>query len=168
MAELTPKQLRFVEEYLVDLNGTQAAIRAGYSKRTANEQAARLLAKASVQVAIQERQAKRSKRIEVTVDRIELELARIAFFDIGRAVTWGPKGVTLLDSEGLAEDDRAAIAEVSETVTEHGGSQRIKTHSKIDALELLGKRHGMFVERVEHKHAMTWADLVKSAVASKR
>lgn len=63
---LTPKQQIFVKEYLVDLNGTQAAIRAGYSERTANEQAARLLAKVSVQQAVQEAMQERSEITGIT------------------------------------------------------------------------------------------------------
>jgi phage terminase small subunit len=65
---MTPRQQRFVEEYLVDLNATQAAIRAGYSARTANEQGARLLANASVAAAIQAAQQARSDRMQITHD----------------------------------------------------------------------------------------------------
>lgn len=67
---LTAKQQRFAEEYLVDLNATQAAIRAGYSERTANEQGNRLLANASVQAVISEGQAKRSERTQITADMV--------------------------------------------------------------------------------------------------
>lgn len=67
---LTPKQQRFVEEYLIDLNGTQAAIRTGYSKNSANEQASQLLAKLSIQNAIIEAQTKRSERTQITQDMV--------------------------------------------------------------------------------------------------
>ena len=67
---LTPKQARFIEEYLIDLNATQAAIRAGYSKKTANEQGAQLLAKLSIRQAVAEAQAIRSKRTEITQDEV--------------------------------------------------------------------------------------------------
>ncbi len=67
---LTPKQARFVEEYLIDLNATQAAIRAGYSAKTANEQGAQLLAKLSIREAVAEAQAIRSKRTEITQDEV--------------------------------------------------------------------------------------------------
>lgn len=70
MAKLTPRQKTFVAEYLVDLNGTQAAIRAGYSKRTANEQAARLLANVSVATAVQKGMDKRAQRTEIDQDRV--------------------------------------------------------------------------------------------------
>ncbi len=68
--KLTPKQARFVEEYLIDLNATQAAIRAGYSAKTANEQGAQLLAKLSIRQAVAEAQAVRSKRTEITQDEV--------------------------------------------------------------------------------------------------
>lgn len=64
--QLTPKQERFVAEYLVDLNATQAAIRAGYSAKTANEQGARLLANVSIASAIAEAQAKRAADLNRT------------------------------------------------------------------------------------------------------
>lgn len=67
---LTPKQAAFVREYLVDLNATQAAIRAGYSARTANEQAARLLANVSVAAAIERAMAQRAERTEITQDMV--------------------------------------------------------------------------------------------------
>ncbi len=67
---LTPKQTRFVEEYLIDLNATQAATRAGYSAKTANEQGAQLLAKLSILQAVAEAQAIRSKRTEITQDEV--------------------------------------------------------------------------------------------------
>lgn len=67
---LTPKQTRFCEEYLIDLNGTQAAIRAGYSPKTANEQAARLLANVSIQQFVQSLQQKLSETIGVNTEWI--------------------------------------------------------------------------------------------------
>ena len=67
---LTPKQQRFVDEYLIDLNATQAAIRAGYSPKTANEQGARLLVNVSISAAIKEAQQERQKRTLVTQDDV--------------------------------------------------------------------------------------------------
>ena len=92
-SELTSKQLRFVNEYLVDLNATQAAIRAGYSERTVVVQASRLLTNVNVQQAVALAILKRSERTEITQDRVLEELARVAFADIGEYVTWGPDGV---------------------------------------------------------------------------
>ena len=87
---LTPKQATFVREYLVDLNGTQAAIRAGYSPRTANEQAAQLLAKLSVRGAIEKAQSERFARLDLTADEVvrsfrELHLRALADGDLATA-----------------------------------------------------------------------------------
>jgi phage terminase small subunit len=70
VSKLTAKQTNFVEEYLIDLNATQAAIRAGYSEKTANEQGARLLAKVSVHAAVETALAARSQRTEITQDMV--------------------------------------------------------------------------------------------------
>lgn len=83
MARLTEKQKRFVAEYLVDLNATQAAIRAGYSEKTAEQIGYQLLQKTSVQVAIQEAQDERSKRTEITQDMVVDELRAVAFAKAG-------------------------------------------------------------------------------------
>ena len=77
---LTKKQQLFVEEYLKDLNATQAAIRAGYSAKTAYAIAEKLLRKAEIKQAIQEAMKARSDRTEITQDRVLQELARLAFF----------------------------------------------------------------------------------------
>ena len=149
MRKLTPKQPRFVEEYLVDLNATQAAIRAGYSPKTAGQIGERLLKKVEIQQALAERMKAREQRTEVTQDRVVKELAKIAFGDPRNVMTWGPTGVKLKASTELTDDEAAFVSEVSETTTEHGGSLKLKTNDKLKALELLGRHLGMFKEKVE-------------------
>lgn len=138
---LTPRQARFVDEYLVDLNATQAAARAGYSDPGKGRQ---LVTKGNVAAAIAARTHARQERVEVTQDNVVRELARIAFADRRSLMRWGPDGVTLLPSSELTVDQAAQVAEVSETVTLAGGSIKIKTHDKVRALELLGRHLGMF------------------------
>lgn len=104
---LNARQQRFVDEYLIDLNGTQAAIRAGYSPKTANEQAAQLLAKLSVAQEIQKRIKDRQKRTEITQDRVLQELARIAFFDPRRLFDSNGKPIQISE---LDDDTAAALA----------------------------------------------------------
>ena len=82
--KLTEKQKRFVEEYLIDLNATQAAIRAGYSPKTANEQGTQNLAKLSIQDAVAKAMAERSRRTGINQDRVLQELAKLAFVKIDR------------------------------------------------------------------------------------
>lgn len=146
---MTGKQERFVEEYLIDLNATQAAIRAGYSPKTANEQGARLLAKVSVQAAISKAQAERSRRTGINQDRVIRELAKVAFLN--------PVDVIDMDEatiQGQANrDDTACIASVKvKTIPTDDGpitEREVKTYDKLKALELLGKHLGMFSDKLK-------------------
>ena len=147
---LNERQQRFVEEYLVDLNATQAAIRAGYSPRTANEQGARLLAHVSIQEAVQAAKEKRSQRVEITQDRVLLEYARLAFFDPRKLFddNGKPMDITALD------DDTAAALVGLDVVEEYQGAgesrefvgytKKYKLANKLGALDSLGKHLGMF------------------------
>nr|WP_321503281.1 terminase small subunit [uncultured Dethiosulfovibrio sp.] len=145
--KLTAKQAAFVEEYLVDLNATAAATRAGYAPKSARKVGSNLLTLPHVQAAIEEALAERRERVEVTQDQVVAELARIAFGNPQDVMEWGPGGVRLRPSSELTPDQAAMVAEVSETTSQNGGSLRLKTHDKVRALELLGKHLGMFVER---------------------
>ena len=145
---LSEKRQRFVNENLIDLNGTQAAIRAGYSTKTANEQAARLLANVSIQQEIAEKMAQRSRRTGVNQDRVILELAKIAFI----------KMTDLVDREGrirenATDDDLSCIESIKfkESESEFGGSveREVKISSKLKALELLGKHLGMWNDKLD-------------------
>lgn len=82
MEKLTAKQERFCTEYIIDLNATQAAIRAGYSSKTANRIASENLSKPDIQRKIQELQQERAERTEITQDRVLKELAGIGFAPI--------------------------------------------------------------------------------------
>lgn len=146
MAKLTDKQQRFVDEYLIDLNATQAAIRAGYSAKTADQQGSRLLANVKVKQAVAEKQANRSKRTGVNQDRVVLELAKVAF----------AKMTDIVDSNGrikedASPDDLACIESIKfkESDNEYGGSveREVKIASKLKALELLGKHLGMWSDK---------------------
>jgi len=146
----TDKQRRFVEEYLVDLNATQAAIRAGYSEKTAGNIGFENLQKPEISKEIQAAIAERSERTQVTQDRVISELARIGFSDMRDFARWGEGGVRLLESEDLAEDHARCVAEVSQSISDSGGSLRFKLHDKVGALRDLGKHLGMFTEKHEH------------------
>ena len=101
---LNDKQQRFVDEYLKDLNATQAAIRAGYSAKTAYAIAEKLLRKVEIQQAVQDAKKARSERTEITQDRVLQELARLAFFD-PRKMFHGdgsPKAIHELDDDTAA------------------------------------------------------------------
>lgn len=140
-AKLTPKQKRFVDEYLIDLNATQAAIRAGYSPKTANEQAAQLLAKLSIQNYLHKRQSERVQRTEITQDRVLQELAAVGFARGTDYAEIAPDGtVRLIPTEQLSGQQRAAVLGIRET----RDGVEIKLADKVRALELLGKHLGLF------------------------
>ena len=147
MARLTPKQRRFVEEYLVDLNATQAAIRAGYSKKTSGRIGAENLQKPVIQGAIEKAMNHLSDRTAVSQEKVVRELARIAFVDPTKVIDFA-RGTIMND---LSEDDRAALAGVKvkdgDTVTE----REVKLLDKLRALELLGKHLGMFTDNFNFK-----------------
>jgi len=145
--ELTDRQRRFVDEYLIDLNASEAARRAGYSAKTANVQGPRLLGNVSVAAAIAKAQTRRSERTQITQDAVLTELARIGFSDMRRFSTWGPNGVTLIDSDSLDEDAARCVAEVSQSTSKDGGKLSFKLHDKVSALEKIGKHLGMFIDR---------------------
>ncbi len=153
MARLTNKQRLFVQEYLIDLNATQAAIRAGYSVQTAAEIGCENLTKPNIQQEIAEAMAERSKRTGVNQDRIVLELAKLAFV----------KMTDVVDSNGrikdtATDDDLACIESIkykrSDTDTGSSIEREVKIGSKLKALELLGKHLGMWNDKLDIKVAI--------------
>lgn len=146
---MTPKQERFVQEYLIDLNATQAAIRAGYSKKRADAIGYDILRKPEIQAAIQEGQKRIAHNLGVTAERIVTEYARIAFADMGALADWNARGMTIRPSNEIVPDQTAAIQEVVLTPAKDGGiSIRIKLHDKIRALDSLARHLGMFEDKV--------------------
>lgn len=91
MAKLNDRQQLFAQEYLVDLNATQAAIRAGYSQKTARSQGERLLTNVDIAAAIQRGIKERIEKTQITAERVLLELAAIAFMDIEKLAEVGGK-----------------------------------------------------------------------------
>lgn len=146
--KLTAKQQKFVEEYLIDLNATQAAIRAGYSVKTADVIGYQLLQKTSVQEAIAKAMAERSRRTGVNQDRVVLELAKIAFVKMTDVVNGN--GEIKADA---SPDDLSCIESIKykESDNEFGGSveREVKIGSKLKALELLGKHLGMWNDKLD-------------------
>jgi len=175
MPNLTIKGKRFVDEYLIDLNGTQAAIRAGYSPRTANEQAARLLANVSIQAYLQIRRENLQQSTEITQERVLKEFARIAFFQ--------PK--KLFDSQGkllpihLIDPDTSAMIAGFDIVSpskdqasdEDNGSAtghqvvKIKFNSRQAALDSIARHLGLYHDEVEVKGSL---DIGASILAARR
>jgi phage terminase small subunit len=161
MAELTAKQKRFIAEYLIDLNATQAAIRAGYSAKTAKSIGQRLLTYVDIQAELQKAMAKREKRTEITQDRVLKELAKLGFADIKDFLAFRTeKTVTEHDKEtGEPVIDYAHVVELKDSDQVDGslisevqlknGELKFKLHDKVKALEMCGRHLGMFKDKSE-------------------
>ena len=145
---MTSKQKRFVEEYLIDLCATQAAIRAGYSPETAGSIGSENLHKPEIRARIDAAMAELSRRTGVNQERIVRELAKVAFVNAADVVDF--ENAKLLPN--ASADDTAAIAsvKVKQIPTDAGmGIEReIRMADKLKALELLGKHLGMFTDNV--------------------
>ena len=160
-APLSPKQRRFVAEYLVDLNATQASIRAGYSLRRAAQNGYELLRKGPVAQAVAARQAELADRIGVTVEKIVTELARIGFSDIRDVVQWrtvptasdaddggtNAPAINVIEVRSADELTPHAAAAIAELSLQPSGAFRVRLHDKRAALVALGKHLGMFADR---------------------
>lgn len=143
---MTKKQRRFTEEYLIDLNATQAAIRAGYSPDTAYSIGQENLKKPEIKTRIAKAMAERSRRTGVNADRVVMELAKIAFVNANDVIDVD----TATIKPDAAPEDTAAIQSVKvKTFGEDGLEREIKMADKLKALELLGKHMGMFKDKVE-------------------
>ena len=145
---MTNKQKRFCEEYLIDLNATQAAIRAGYSPKTAGAIGAENLEKPQIRACIDKALAEQSKRTGVTADRVVRELAKVAFVNSQDVVNYDDATVR----PDATRDDTAAVASVRvKTIPTKDGpgvEREVKMHDKLKALELLGKRLRLFTDNV--------------------
>lgn len=136
-------------EYVADPNATQAAVRAGYSARTARQMGAENLSKPVISAALEEARAELAERAGVEAERIIEEFKRLAFSDLRDAVRWRGSEMVLRDSDDLTPDAARAIREVVETVTdrEDGGQtvrRSVKLHDKLGALRDLARILGLY------------------------
>ncbi|HEY3916333.1 MAG TPA: terminase small subunit [Stellaceae bacterium] len=141
---LSGRQRRFVEEYLLCGNATEAARRIGLSEANAKSNGARLLARRGVAEAIKAEQEASARRTGITVDRVKRELARLAFVEIGDIADWDGDALVLRPRAAISRDDRAAIAELKVKHGENGARITVRLHSKQAALIALAKHFGLF------------------------
>ena len=163
------RQRQFCEEYLIDLNATQAAIRAGYKEKFAHTNAPKLLQNTTIKAKIDELMAARAKRTEISQDRVLKELAIIAFsnaadyaavVDEETYVEVDGNWIKLLDDDGnpvlkrtvkpvltgcLTDEQKRALS----VIKKGRDGFEVKPYDKVRALELLGKHLGMFQDKVE-------------------
>jgi len=159
--KLTPKRQRFVNEYLKDLNATQAAIRAGYSEKTAHVQGPRLLGNVSIKAAVDAAIARRNKRLEVSQDKVIRELAKIALADIKHYLSYRTEKTQVgVDEEGNPVFDYRPVIElvpsenvdgtiIQEVSLSQKGIFTFRLQDKLKALELLARHLGMLNDRVQ-------------------
>jgi len=145
---MTGKQQCFVEEYLIDLNATTAAIRAGYSVKSAYSIGAENLRKPQIRARVDYAMAERSKRTGINQDRVVRELARVAFVNLNDLVDTETGAV----KPDATQDDLAAIAGIRiKTSSGDGGESvehEVRLCDKLKALELLGRHLGMFNDKL--------------------
>ncbi len=168
--ELTPKQEMFVREYLVDLNATQAAIRAGYSAKTADVQASRLLGNVQIARAIQAGMDKRAANVEITAEEVLGEIKKLALSDIRDIFDENGR---LLPVHMLPDHVAKSVSSIEVVTTRIPGSDpvevehtsKIRFWDKRGSLELLGKHLKLFTERVELNVGDELADKLQEARA---
>ena len=139
--KLTDRQRRFVDEYLIDLNAVQAAIRAGYAKKSAHENAYIILRRPGVNDDIQTAMAERAARTHITQDRVLEELAAVAFFDPADMASVPMNGPE--DFSRLPKHARGAIAGWG---WDSRGNFMVKLTPKTPALVALAKHLGLFID----------------------
>lgn len=142
---MTKKQKLFIEEYLIDLNATKAAIRAGYSSETAYSIGSENLKKPEIRARIDKAMAERSKRTGINQDRVLQELAKIGFANIRDVVDLGTAKVL----PQAKEEDLACIQSIKVKPNEWGIEREVKMYDKKAALVDIGRHLGMFKDKVE-------------------
>lgn len=143
---LNEKQKRFCDEYLIDLNATQAAIRAGYSKKTASEQSSRLLANVNVKEYLQKRMAEKESDLIATQDEVLRYLTSVMRREMAEHVV-----VTTSEKKSFYEPDANGV--VRKVTEEHEEPQIVEIPARLSdankAAELLGKRYSLFKDNVD-------------------
>jgi len=158
--KLTPKQEMFCKEYLIDFNATQACIKAGYSRKSAEMIGFENLRKPYIQSYIQELKEKRNAKIEITQEKVVNELAKIAFANTTDILDISEGSVIIKD---LSKIDTTCIAGAKEIFDKSGArlGVQVRLHDKQKALELLGKHLGIFTDKVEHSFDVELMDWLK-------
>lgn len=171
--DITHRQLKFVVEYLVDLNATQAAIRAGYAKKGAHVHASRMLRNPKIMAEIDRRRKVTQERVEVKTEDVLREILRLAMVDIGDAFH---EDGTMKPLKEMSVDVRRAISavEVESIFAGRGGDReqvgaltKIKFWDKKGSLELLGKHLKLFTDKIDLGLDKTLEQLVLESMNGK-
>ena len=173
--ELTPKREKFVREYLLDLNGKRAAIRAGYAPGAADVEAVRLLGDANVKAELEKAQAHLAARVNIKQEQVVRQLALIAF-SIFEDYTRQEGETRVLDLSGCGRDQLAAIQELTEDATGGSGDgerrqvlrTKLKLSDRTKALELLCRYLGMLKDSVKLTGDVTVTNTVADRLRAAR
>ncbi|KEO81048.1 hypothetical protein EL26_22990 [Tumebacillus flagellatus] len=154
---MTPKQQRFVDEYLLDLNATQAAVRAGYSVKTAEQQGYQLLQKPSVREAVDRALAARSARVQIDADWVLLRLIKLADFDLRDFAWLETVTVQAKQKDGSVVEYQVQEVRFNENfdgkiagaLSKGKDGLKMELPDRVQVLKLIGQHLGMFKEKVE-------------------
>jgi phage terminase small subunit len=168
------RQQIFAKEYVIDLNGTRAAIAAGYSEKGADVRASELLGNSRVKRLIDQYVTKRASKLEIKADKVLEELARLGFANMHDYIKVQDSDA-YIDFSALTRDQAAAIQEITvEEYTEGKGEDKrnikrtkFKLHDKRGPLELIGKNLKMFTDKVEHSGEVTYTEVLTSMRAKR-
>ena len=158
------RERRFVEEYLIDGNAGRAFLASYGGKKSASSVGGyKILKRPKVRALLDAARAKEADKYAATRERWVQEVTRIAFSDIGEIVDWDGAHIQIKAKADIPEAARRAIAEISETTTEQGGTIKVKLHDKLGALTALGKMLKLFVERHEIDVGPNLAEIIARA-----
>lgn len=141
--EVNEKKKIFAQEYAKTFNGTDSAVKAGYSKKSAHAAASRLLNDVKVREHLTKLYAKAEAKTDITLEKVIKELAKIAFHNTKDLAQFTIDGIHFEDWSKLSDDKTACVSSVTEHMTANGGSRSFRTYDKVKALELLGKHLGL-------------------------
>lgn len=146
--KLTPKEEKFCNEYVIDCNAKQAAIRAGYSKKTAKQIGSENLSKPVVKNMIRDKQFAIRVKSQITAEMVIEGLAKVAFADMRGIATWNGSSFLLKSSEEITDEQALMISEISPTQF----GLKVKLNDRVAALEKLGKHLGILTENLNVTH----------------
>jgi len=166
-AKTVKKRAVFVREYLIDRNGTRAAIAAGYAPGSASVTSCRLLRNAKVQATVSELTEERLERLEITADAVLQELAKIAFANMGDYLSVRDDGSICVDLSEITPNQAAGLADlrIDEYTSARGNIRRtrLRLGPKMRALELLGKHLNLWSDRFDHERSVNLAEEIRKA-----
>lgn len=155
---MTSKQLRFIEEYLIDGNASKAAVRAGYSAKNSEKVGWEVLQIPAVREAIEAKRAEVAKKFELTRERLVGEYVKIGFADPSKYFKVDENGLPYIDMRDMGSDDWAAVASVQTEEAKDGKGpdardikkSKVTLSCKKSALDSIAKIMGWSTERVQH------------------